>query len=137
MTDADGRFMLENVPSGDAYLQLSGDQIVTTQHNETRGEDNGFTIEVPVRCRVRIMPSDLPEFDLVSFLDGEGKVVPMLSMSTNQVHCYQHWSLKEGHSAILVVGDNATALGHYRNGRLIEKLPVVLSPEKVTEIIPN
>jgi len=139
--DGDGRFTLLRVPK-DAALVVYADDVepagfggegeVSFAARATGPEVDGHVdLRLPcvARCSVRVeLAGDPRRADEVTFVDARGEVLWFLRIEGSSVDRENRARLHDGRSAPLNVPVSAVTAVLHREGREVERIPVVLRP---------
>lgn len=134
-TDAEGRFVLENVPRGFVQLGVSGDGLVyVTKPIEDWLRDRDLRIVVQRTCHAQI---EGEAGITVTFLDGDGKRVMVTSQTQGAMFGGDGWNLRGGKSPVLSLPETTATMVWLRNGQEIGRKAVYLdtTPGAVTLLI--
>ena len=142
VTDAEGRFRLEDVPRDLAYLRLNGSDTIPLEWG--RGVEGGLAtlvgedyedVEVTVhrRCHFQIELLDANEADEIAILDANSETLAISEFQGTGRRDGPRMSLVNGRSNTLAVGDTAAMLVLYREGQRVRETPIDLVPgERIT-----
>ncbi len=143
-SDAEGRFVLREVPHRHAYLRLDGESILPLEYG--RGVDGGLlelagarptevTVTVSVRVHVQV---ELARPDLATalrVLDGNGRRLDIDVFEGRSRSTYDELQLQDGRTPVFVVPDAAVTLVLMRqDGTEAQRHPLVLVPGDVNRL---
>lgn len=134
-TDAEGRFVMKDVPVEGTFLYLLGDHIV--EHVHHLGADAGeaeVEVRVPASCHLQVEWT--PDADAVAVYDKDGRRLDLTVRSGRGVNAYDSVPLTEGRSAVIAVDERAAELVLLQAGAEMLRLPLNLAPGEVTTIRP-
>ncbi|MEM7202100.1 MAG: sigma-70 family RNA polymerase sigma factor [Planctomycetota bacterium] len=130
-SDATGAFVFERLPAAGARLAIDGDTVVATSLNlDTTPRSALDSIEVPLRCRIRIEPQ--PGYDRVCCVDRDGAPIPLHIITRHHRSVMPCWSARQGTSPVLVVSDAAAFAVFWDGDREVRRDALALTPTDVT-----
>ena len=140
-TDEDGRFELNEVPSGPTTLFASGSGYDRTPYeldaHDLPGPDE-IEIKIPRRVSLRVEVADYRKTGAMAFslMDGNEEVVD-LSRRVGTAYTRSGWSdLTEGKSELVSSSELATTLVLWNGDEIVGRTPVLLVPGEVNVIRP-
>ena len=131
VTDADGRFDLENIATTDVFLRLSGESIVPELHRALpeRVDLESLELRVGRRCRVRFRWGEwLGRADTMHLVDDSDAELTPLILRGNSIAPMNEVRIGEGGSGLLAVPDLAATAVFYSAGEEVGRTPVRFSP---------
>jgi len=142
-TDADGLFVLENVPEEAVYLRLQGS--VTLPLEWGRGLAGGLArlvgarpeelvLTVERRCHFQVELEVPGEADEVGLLDAAGRALGLSEFRGNGRSDGERLRLVEGRSGMLAASDRAAFVVLYRTGFEVRRVSVRLTPGEPTQL---
>jgi hypothetical protein len=136
-TDAEGRFVLRDVPRRGASLQIAAESIVPRSLELEPGIDPArLEVEVATRCsfEVHVAPGLVPAPDAVSLRDAEGRAIDVLRIEAGSINAYTNAPISDGRSGVLSASSAARTLLLLRDGEVLRSVPIRLRARETNVI---
>ena len=136
VTDADGRFVLRNMPRRHVVLGFLGDSIIEDQLAVAKIDvDQPLLLTVARRCGVRVVVgAGVGPNTRVHFEDGAGGPLSVLQFTAEYTYSTGSWSLDRGDSPVLTVSEHAATMVTSVDGREVARQPITLRPGEVVTL---
>lgn len=138
LTDADGRFVFEELSIAGTVLQVGrsshprASRIPLAQHADLEA----IEIVLPTACDVRIELDDPNRATSFRFVDAAGQAVPCTVQSGGILIMSDGLGIRDGRSDLVQTDDSAVELLLFRDGEIQERIPVRLKPGELNTIRP-
>lgn len=138
LTDADGRFVFEELAIAGTVLQVGrsshprSSRIPLAQHADLEA----IEIVLPTACEVRIELDDPNRATSFRFVDAAGRAVPCTVQSGGILIMSDGLQLNGGRSDLVQADDSAVELLLVRGVEVTERIPVRLKPGELNTIRP-
>jgi hypothetical protein len=134
--DARGRFVLRGVPHEGVRLGVGGGEVVPASFDLEPGQDVAdLRLEVARRCHFRLELMDFEERPRLSMLDQDGETLSIYSFQANGWRSSNVLTIDPEGSQVLAVSEDAVTLVLSRGRVELERRPVLLDPDAVTELV--
>ena len=148
-TDADGRFVLLNLPKSLVYLRIDGEDIVPLEYGRYVDGDTRFAksirelpadkieqleIRVGRRCHFQVELADPSFADELSVLDGEGDPVELSVFAGNSRRDGPRQELRGGRSEVIACPDDGVMLVLRKSGAEVSRRKLELKPGEVLSL---
>ncbi|MEO6710084.1 MAG: hypothetical protein ABI054_05060, partial [Planctomycetota bacterium] len=137
VTNAEGRFVLENLPRQSVYLKFSGDGVLTK--DETIEAQAGTSesplklhVELERRMHVQVELADPTSADCYALLDAAGKELQMTLRNGSTTYFMNRPPIVDGRSHVASATERARVVVAYKNGKEVGRAEVHLSSEQMT-----
>jgi hypothetical protein len=135
-TDAEGRFVLEQVPKEGLVLGVGADAVIPRDVDiaaDANPED--FVVYLYVRCHVQVeLDEPLDRADSFGFEDEDGESVDVMIFRQGTTNAYTSMPLAEGRSAVVSVSSKARTLVLFKNESAVARIPLDLVPDEVNVV---
>jgi len=137
LTDAGGRFALQNLPRERAYLRLAGDEVMpdVLGNGETTwpfAAEQELRIALRRRCHFQVELLDAAAADRVTLLDGAGKALSLSEFEGDGSFSSDRMPIHDGRTSVLATTDDAATLVLSSNRREVRRVPIALVPGQLT-----
>ncbi|MFN0242246.1 MAG: sigma-70 family RNA polymerase sigma factor [Planctomycetota bacterium] len=152
VTDAEGRFELENVPKSLVYLRIEGETVLPLEYGRYVEGDARFAdapvkelpkdkiekldIVVDQRCHVQIELADPSMADALSVLDESGRALELSMFTGNGRREDTRLPIVDGRTAAIGVGDRGKMVVLYKGGAEVARRPVELKAGELVTVNP-
>ena len=134
-TDADGRFVLADVPRRGVRLDVGGEDVVPTTHEVPEHLTGELLLSVPRRChfRVSVDGSDLTSLS-IGALDADGVPQGITTFTASGYGSSTAKPLDEGTMGVCAISEDVRVIVLQRDHEEIARQDVVLDPDLVNEV---
>ncbi|HTF90280.1 MAG TPA: carboxypeptidase-like regulatory domain-containing protein, partial [Planctomycetota bacterium] len=137
VTDAEGRFVLENLPRQGVYLKFSGDGVLSKDEPieakaGTSESPLKLRVELERRMHVQIELADPTSADCYCLLDAAGKELQLTLRNGSTTIFMTRPPIVDGRSHVASATERARVVVAYKKGKEVGRADVHLSSEQVT-----
>ncbi|MEM7203247.1 MAG: sigma-70 family RNA polymerase sigma factor [Planctomycetota bacterium] len=128
VSDADGRFELQRLPSDGVFLYVAGDSVLEHTHPIT-ASDRDQEIELHLVATGDVRVETTIEADAVGLIDGAGERLDLMQRSAGGgVNVWLTLPLFDGRSEVFAAPEDAAAVLLLRGGAEIDRQPLHVVP---------
>jgi RNA polymerase sigma-70 factor (ECF subfamily) len=133
---ADGRFVVEGVPTGDLSIMYDSDEILPGDRDISVKDDvSALEIVATARCHFQVELADpVDRADHIVVLDAQGQRLSMLLVRGDSRESSDERNLSAGRSPVLAVGEMAATIVLSRGEVEVERHPVRLLPKTLNTL---
>ncbi len=134
VSDGEGLVRFREVPREGARLSCSSDEMVPITVDVS---SESLEIRVELRCHLDVeLREPLDRYDALAVADGSGKRLDVLILTEGSVTALSEVPLVNGRSGVVSVSSRARELRLFKDGALIDTLPLELLPGEVNRVEP-
>jgi RNA polymerase sigma-70 factor (ECF subfamily) len=149
-TDADGKFVLPNVPKTLVYVRVEGEGILPLEYGRYVEGDERFKdaivrelpkdriekleIVVDLRCHVQVELADPTAADELEVLDGQGRPLVINIILGNSRREGERVEIVDGRSYPMAVPDSARTIVLYKGGVEVARKSVAIVPGELMQV---
>ena len=136
LTDANGRFEFQLVPKEFAYFRIDHDDAIPTElgrseqslRSHVQGGSDELVLTIERRCHFQLELSAPDSADQFEMHNAEGQPLTLSEFNASGRRDGPRFNIEGGRTNFIAVGDSATTLVLFANGKETKRMPVALVP---------